>query len=402
MEHTLAKVCLKKGREKPVNNHHPWIFSGAISKIVTGNPEPGELVDILGADGTWLAKAYFNPLSQIQARILSWDPGQEIDEEFWREKLEQAIGLRELLHLEPATTAYRLVNAEADGIPGLIVDKYNNFLVFQALTAGIDKRKEMLLSILAELLSPDGIIERSDVNVRKKEGLTKVTAQRFGSSPPEKLTVLENGYSFIADLYQGHKTGLYLDQRANRATVCRSENVAGREVLNVFAYTGGFAINAAAGGASRITNIDTSAIMLEGARQNMKLNGWERPDDEYIKGDAFQKLRKLRDDGRQFDVAIVDPPKFAQAKGDVPAACRGYKDINLLAMQLLRKNGLLATFSCSGLIDGGLFQKVLFGASIDAGRDVQIIQLLAQAADHPILLTFPQSFYLKGFICRVH
>jgi 23S rRNA (cytosine1962-C5)-methyltransferase len=402
MEQTLAKVCLKKGREKPVNNHHPWIFSGAISNIITGNPEPGEFVDILGADGTWLAKAYFNPLSQIQARILSWDPGQEIDEGFWREKLEQAIGLRELLHLEPATTAYRLVNAEADGIPGLVVDKYNNFLVFQALTAGIDRRKEMLISILAELLSPDGIIERSDVNVRKKEGLTKVTAQRFGSTPPEKLTVLENGYSFIADLYQGHKTGLYLDQRANRATVCRSENVAGREVLNVFAYTGGFAINAAAGGASRITNIDTSAIMLEGARQNMKLNGWERPDDEYIKGDAFQKLRKLRDDGRQFDVAIVDPPKFAQAKRDVPAACRGYKDINLLAMQLLRKNGLLATFSCSGLIDGGLFQKVLFGASIDAGRDVQIIQLLAQAADHPILLTFPESFYLKGFICRVH
>ena len=402
MEQTLGKLCLKKGREKPVNNRHPWIFSGAISEIVGGEPQPGELVDIIGADGKWLAKAYFNPLSQIQARILSWDQAQVIDEEFWREKLERAIGFREALPLEPTTSAYRLVNAEADGIPGLVVDKYNNYLVFQALTAGIDRRKEMLVSILAELLSPDGIIERSDVAVRKKEGLNKVTAQRFGNSPPEEITVLENGHSFITNLYRGHKTGLYLDQRVNRATVCRPEYVAGRDVLNVFAYTGGFAINAAAAGANRITNIDTSATMLEGARQNIKLNGWERPDDEYITGDAFLKLRQLRDDGRQFDVVIVDPPKFAHAKGDIPAACRGYKDINLLAMQLLRNNGLLATFSCSGLIDGGLFQKVLFGASIDAGRDVQIIQLLAQAADHPVLLTFPESFYLKGFICHVY
>ena len=402
MEQALGRLCLKKGREKPVNNRHPWIFSGAISKIIEGEPQPGELVDILGADGKWLAKAYFNPLSQIQARILSWDPDQAIDEGFWREKLERSIGFRETLSLEPATTAYRLVNAEADGIPGLVVDKYNNYLVFQALTAGIDKRKEMIVSILAELLSPDGIVERSDLSVRKKEGLAKVTAQRFGSSPPENISILENGRSFIADLYRGHKTGLYLDQRVNRATVCRSENVAGRDVLNVFAYTGGFAINAAAAGASRITNIDTSSTMLEGARQNMKINGWERPDDEYINGDAFHKLRQLRDDGRKFDVVIVDPPKFAHSKGDVPAACRGYKDINLLAMQLLRKNGLLATFSCSGLIDSGLFQKVLFGASVDAKRDVQIIQLLAQAADHPVLLTFPESFYLKGFICRVH
>ena len=401
MEQTLGKLCLKKGREKPVNNHHPWIFSGAIPDIVGGEVKPGELVDVVGANGKWLAKAYFNPLSQIQARILSWDPGQTIDEGFWREKLKQAIGLRDILQLEPSTTAYRLVNAEADGIPGLVVDKYNTYLVIQALTAGIDQRKEMLVSILAELLSPDGIVERSDVNVRKKEGLSKVTGIRFGASPPGNITVLENGQSFIVDLFRGHKTGLYLDQRENRATVCRSENVAGRELLNVFAYTGGFAVNAAAAGASRIVNIDTSTTMLEGARQNMMLNGWERTHDEYITGDAFLKLRQLRDEGRQFDIAIVDPPKFAQSKGDVPAACRGYKDINMLAMQLLRRNGLLATFSCSGLIDSGLFQKVLFGASIDAGRDVQIMRPLSQAPDHPVLLTFPESSYLKGFFCRV-
>jgi 23S rRNA (cytosine1962-C5)-methyltransferase len=401
MEQTLGKLCLKKGREKPVNNHHPWIFSGAISDIVGGEVKPGELVDVVGANGKWLAKAYFNPLSQIQARILSWDPGQTIDEGFWREKLKQAIELRDILQLEPSTTAYRLVNAEADGIPGLVVDKYNTYLVFQALTAGIDQRKEMLVSILAELLSPDGIVERSDVNVRKKEGLSKVTGIRFGASPPGNITVLENGQSFIVDLFRGHKTGLYLDQRENRATVCRSENVAGRELLNVFAYTGGFAVNAAAAGASRIVNIDTSTTMLEGARQNMMLNGWKRTHDEYITGDAFLKLRQLRDEGRQFDIAIVDPPKFAQSQGDVPAACRGYKDINMLAMQLLRRNGLLATFSCSGLIDSGLFQKVLFGASIDAGRDVQIMRPLSQAPDHPVLLTFPESSYLKGFFCRV-
>jgi len=402
MEQTKGQIRLKKGREKPVNNRHPWVFSGAISDIINGEPQPGDLVDILRVDGKWLAKAYYNPHSQIRARIISWDSDKQVDQDFWRQKLDIALSFRESLQFEPKTTAYRLVNAEADGIPGLVVDKYNDYLVFQALTAGIDRRKEMIVSLLAEMLSPDGIVERSDVSVRKKEGLTKVTGVRFGHGPPEELTVLENGHSFKADIYRGHKTGLYLDQRSNRAAVCRPDKVAGGDILNVFAFTGGFAVYAAAGDARTITNIESSSTLLEGAQRNMELNGWIRPDDEYIAGDAFQKLRQLKGAGRQFDVVIVDPPKFAHNKGDVPVACRGYKDINLLAMQLLKNNGLLATFSCSGLIDSGLFQKVLFGAAIDAERDVQIIKLLGQAEDHPVLLTFPESFYLKGFICRIH
>jgi 23S rRNA (cytosine1962-C5)-methyltransferase len=213
--------------------------------------------------------------------------------------------------------------------------------------------------------------------------------------------VLENNHHFAANLLEGHKTGLYLDQRDNRQAVCRPEFVAGKEILNLFAYTGGFAIYAAAAGAQTITNVDSSAELLRQAERNIQHNGHDRPQDEYIAADAFQLLRHYRDNGRQFDMVILDPPKFANSQRDILPATRGYKDLNWLAMRLLRPGGLLATFSCSGLVSADLFQKVLFGAAVDAGRDVQILQSMSQSADHPILLTFPESAYLKGFLCRV-
>ncbi len=400
MDKTSATLFLKSGREKPVIQHHPWVFSGAVERV-QGGVEPGGVVQVVDHNGRFLARAYFNPHSQIQARLLTWKEDEPIDETFWHTRLERAIAGRKRLALEPHTTAYRLVNAEADGLPGLIVDKYGDFLVVQCLTLGIDQRKEMLFDLLMTLVAPAGIIERSDVNVREKEGLIEIAAYRRGAKPPEELFITENGLPFGVNLLEGHKTGFYLDQRENRAAVNQPIFTADQDILNVFAYTGGFAVYAAKQGARSIINLDSSTSVLVQAEKNVILNAGERPNDEYIVGDAFQVLRYYRDTGKTFDMVILDPPKFAHSQRDIERACRGYKDLNWLGMRLLRPGGILATFSCSGLISVDLFQKVLFGAAVDAHRDVQILRPLAQAADHPILLSFPESAYLKGFLCRV-
>ena len=400
MEMPTAILTLKKGRQKPVLNRHPWLFSGAIQQI-EGDPAPGDIVDIADWQQRFLARAYYNPHSQIQARILSWDPAEAIDDQFWRRLMERAANGRNGLNLQPHTTAYRLVNAEADGLPGLIIDQYGDYLVVQCLTLGIDRRKEQLVAILADLLQPRGILERSDVDVRHKEGLPPSYGLLWGQPPPVELLIRENGLTFAVDLQQGHKTGFYLDQRDNRALVGQPHIVAGKTMLNLFAYTGGFAVYAAAAQAGRIVNVDSSVDALTLAERNIALNGWQRPQDEYLAGDAFEVLRYYRDEGEQFDVIVLDPPKFAHSQRDIDKACRGYKDLNWLALRLLRPGGWLATFSCSGLISADLFQKVLFGAAVDANRDAQIIRPLSQATDHPVALTFPESAYLKGFLCRV-
>ena len=394
-----AAIILKRGREKPVINRHPWVFSGAIDGV-DGRPQPGDLVQVVTEDGRFLAHAYFNPHSQIRARILSWDE-TPLTETFWRDKLTRALKLRDSLGFTSDTTAYRLVNAEADGLPGLIVDKYGDFLVMQCLTMGIEKRKALLIDLLAELATPHGIIERSDVSARRQEGLDDEKGLIWGDAPPDELEILENGRRFLVNLLTGHKTGFYLDQRENRAILGQSHFVTGKSVLNVFAYTGGFAVYAAAQEAGPIINIDASAEALTLAEKNIALNGLTRPRDEYIQGNAFEVLRYYRDNGHQFDVVILDPPKFAHSRRDVKKASRGYKDLNWLALRLLRPGGLLAAFSCSGRIDADLFQKIVFSAPVDAGRDAQILQHLWQGPDHPILLTFPESAYLKGFLCRV-
>ncbi len=400
MEPINGKIILKAGREKPVLHYHPWVFSGAIAKV-EGQPAPGALVYVGDGHGRLLATAYFNPHSQIRARILSWDVNESIDVAFWQRRLVRAMEARQFLALEPQTTAYRLVNAEADGLPGLVVDRYGRTLVMQCLTLGIDQRKKLLAECLVDLAKPEGIVERSDVDVRRKEGLPLTTGILWGVAPPEPVEILENGLRFQARLLTGHKTGLYLDQRENRTAVCQPHLVAGKSVLNVFAYTGGFGVYAIAAGATAVTHIDSSVEALELAEKNVALNGWVRPLDEYIAGDAFEVLRYYRDAGQMFDVIILDSPKFAHNQRDIERACRGYKDLNWLALRLLPPGGLLATFSCSGLVSAELFQKVLFGAAVDAGRDVQIIRYLHQGADHPTLLSSPESAYLKGFLCRV-
>lgn len=397
-------VVLKQGREKPVRNRHPWIFSGAIRRI-EGDAQDGDLVRVTDSQGTYLATGYLNRRSQIVVRLLTWDADEPVDRNFWGDRLEQAIAGRAQLAEDRTTNAYRLVNAEADGLPGLIVDRYADWLVVQCLTLGMAGRRDMLVNLLAgfsklpgnSLSSLVGIFARDDATVRRKEGLPQETRPLWGEEPPDLVEVLEHGNRFLVDLKRGHKTGFYLDQRENRqrmATCCGDA-----DVLNAFAYTGAFGVYAGRGGARSVVNVDSSAEALALTEKNLSLNGCAHQ--ELILGDVFQVLRGYREDGRSFDLVILDPPKFATSQAQVIDASRGYKDLNLLAMQLLRRGGLLVTFSCSGLVSADLFQKIVFGSSVDAGRDVQILERLAQGPDHPVLLTFPESAYLKGLICRV-
>lgn len=400
METVSGSLFLKPGRDKPVRNRHPWIFSGAI-KRTEGRLDPGDLVAVRTTGGDYLATAYVNRRSQVTARVLTWDADVPIDSAFWFGRIERAAALRDHLQLATVTNAVRLINAEADGLPGLIVDQYDDVLVMQCLTAGIDRRKRMLASLLADRFQPRAIIDRSDADVRKKEGLSLTTGILAGEPPSGPVMIDEHGLTFAVDVMGGHKTGFYLDQRENRKLVCDARFVNERDVLNLFAFSGGFGVYAARHGAKSVVNVDASADAIAQAEANMARNGLLRHQDSYLVADAFHYLRQCRDTGRQFDVIILDPPKFAHSRRDIDNATRGYKDLNWLSLRLLRPGGLLATFSCSGRISADLFQKVVFGAAIDAGRNAQIIHSMTQSADHPVLLTFPESAYLKGLLCRV-
>ncbi len=394
----MRRVILRAGKDKPVLNRHPWVFSGAIARI--DDVSDGDIADVVDASGRFLARGYVNRRSQIVVRLLTWQADEAVDGALIRRRLERAIQGRKELLASGECDALRLVNAESDGLPGLIVDRYGSYLVVQFLTLGIERLKAFIVEALNELQQPTGIYHRGDVDVRKREGLPLIKELLSGDMPPERLEIVEHGLRFGVNVLCGQKTGFYLDQRDNRRRAmpyfrgCQS-------VLNAFSYTGGFGVYAAAAGAQQVVSVDSSAEALAQARDNMALNVAGPREDEWLVGDVFQVLRQFRDSGRSFDCVVLDPPKFAATQGQVPAACRGYKDINLLAMQLLRRSGILLTFSCSGLVSPDLFQKVVFGAAIDARRDVQILEKLSQASDHPVLLSFPESDYLKGFVCRV-
>lgn len=395
----MATIRLHPGKDRPVRQRHPWIFSGAVASVA-GQPAAGEVVDVVSAEGQWLARGYYNARSQIVVRLLTWQQAEPVDAAFWRRRLAAAGAVRAELGLEPATTGYRLAHAESDGVPGLIVDRYGDWLAVQFLALGVEARRELLLDLLTELYAPAGIVERSDAAVRQQEGLPMRSGLVRGQPPPADLAIFEHGLRFPANLLGGQKTGFYVDQRENRRSV--AAHAAGKRVLNAFSFTGAFGVYALAGGAAHVTNVDSSYEALAGAEAALRLNGFD-PDAqaEGICGDVFQVLRAFRDAGRRFDLVILDPPKFARSKAELDGATRGYKDINLLALKLLTPGGLLATFSCSGLVTPDLFQKIVFGASIDAGRDAQILAKLSQGPDHPILLSFPEGEYLKGLLCRV-
>lgn len=395
-------IFLKPGKDKPVRQRHPWVFSGALARIA-GDAADGDLAQVFDANGQWLACGYLNRRSQITLRLLTWQRDEPVDDEFWRGRLRQALAARQGLAAGTDTTAFRLVNAENDGLPGLIVDRYGAWLVVQLLTLGMAQRSDLWVRLLQEALAPAGIYERSDVDVRSHEGLPASVGPLAGQAPPEPLAIWENGLEFGVSLTSGQKTGFYLDQRENRLRLAAAlAQMPGARALNCFAYTGAFAVYALRAGAGHVTNMDSSHEALQLAEQNLRRNGYD-PERQAasLTGDVFQALRQLRAQQALFDAVILDPPKFAHAQAQVMAATRGYKDINLLALQLLRPGGLLATFSCSGLISADLFQKVVFGAALDAGRDAQIIGRFTHSADHPVLLSFPEGEYLKGLLCRV-
>lgn len=389
---TGASLVLGAGREKSLRRRHPWVFSGAV-KSVRGHPEPGATVDVVAADGVWLARAAYSPESQIRARVWTFDSEEPVDEAFFATRLARAVALRQPL-LE-RTNAVRLVFAESDGLPGVIVDRYGPVAVMQLSTTGADRHRELLADLVLAQPGVDAVYERSDLDARRREGLPAAEGALRGETAP--VEIVEDGLRFGVDPAGGHKTGFYLDQRDARRLV--RGLAAGRRVLDVFAYTGGFSVAAWAGGASAVEAIDSSGPALAGAAANLARNGF--PSDRLVEADAFADLRRRRRTGERWDLICLDPPKLAPTTASVDRASRAYKDLNLQALGLIEPGGHLLAWSCSGAVDDALFQKIVAGAALDAGREVQIVGRLGQPADHPILLSFPEAAYLKGLLCRV-
>jgi len=390
------KLILKKGREKPVLKRHPWIFSGAVDRI-EGDPVSGEPIEVHDSRGEFLAWGAFSPQSQIRVRIWNWDPQLEISPDFLYKRISDSLAHRRKIGFD--FPMLRLVHAESDGIPGLIVDKYEEILVVQFLSAGVEYWKNEITKSLVEQTGAKTIFERSDGQVRSLEGLPKSTGVLHGTEPKDPIIIEEDGVKTFIDIRKGHKTGYYLDQRENRkkiAALCRDKTV-----LDCFCYSGGFSIRSLMEGAKSVTLVDESKNALELAIKNAALNNLNEEKITTQQGDVFQVLRKYRDQAAKFDVIILDPPKFAPTASFADKAARGYKDINLLAFKLLNPGGLLATFSCSGGITRELFLRILSGAALDAGVNARIQESMGQSADHSINLSFPEGIYLKGFGIRV-
>lgn len=387
----MNAVVLKPGRDKAVRNRHHWIFSGAIRELP--GFEDGDILPVRDARGELLGHGYFNRRSSITGRMIAF--GDEPPEDAVRRAIERALAMRARFFDPAATNARRLVNAEGDGLPGLIADLYDDVLVLQVATLGMDRLKPLVLDVLRGALKPRSVLERSDLPARREEGLPE-TEGLLAGEPVDRVRILENGISFWVGLAGGQKTGFYLDQRESRRLV--RDSAAGRRLLNAFAYTGSFSVCALLGGAVQADSVDTSASALALARDNFELNGLPSEAGVFFNKDVFEFLREPALD---HDFIILDPPAFAKKRTDVVAACRGYKDINRLALQRVRVPGLVLTFSCSHFVDEGLFQQVVFQAAHEAGRRVRILQKHRQAFDHPVNVYHPETAYLKGFLLYV-
>ena len=388
-------IHLKAGREKSLRRRHPWIFSGAIERL-TETPGSGDTVEVRDASGKAWALAAYSPQSQIRARVWTFDTTQEVDAAFFRARVMRALALREALPAAKHSNALRLVHGESDGLPGLIVDRYADVLVAQFLAAGVERWRDPILDALLELSGCTAVFERSDAEVRTLEGLPERVGFARGNKNAARCPIIEYGLNFRVDVAQGQKTGFFLDQRENRQRV--RTLASGREVLDGFSYTGGFAISALAGGAKRVLAIESSGPSLEVAKENLAANPLDASRVQFTQADVFAHLRELRDRGASFDLVVLDPPKFAPTAAQAKNAARAYKDINLLALKLLRPGGLLATFSCSGGVDAALFQSIVAGAALDANVDAKIVERFTAAADHPVALEFPEGDYLKGLL----
>lgn len=395
-----ASLILLPGKERSLMRHHPWIFAGAIAKV-QGKPAPGSTVTVLADSGKFIGRAAYSPSSQIRARLWSWDEHEPIDHAFFKRKISAALLYRQRWVKD--TTAIRLIFGEADGLPGLVVDQYEDTLVVQFLSAGVEFWKEALVDILSQQTGCKRVYERSDAAVRDREGLLQTKGLIWGEAPSGKITATENGIHYIIDVLEGHKTGFYIDQRDNRRWV--SELAKGKRVLNMFCYTGGFSLAALKGGALSVTSVDSSGDALNLAREQATLNGFDQSNAEWVDADAFETLRAFRTDGKKFDLVILDPPKFAPSAQHLARAKKAYKDINRTAMQLLEPGGLLLTFSCSGAMDLPLFEDVIASSAIEASTHLndpragfRILKVLSSGMDHPKLTSFPEGDYLKGLM----
>ena len=394
----MIDIRLKPGREKSVLKRHPWIFSGAVAEV-RGHPADGETVRVTTSAGDFLAWGAYSSQSQIRVRIWSWDEAARIGSGFFRDLITDAISSRRGLVEDGQYAAWRVIHGESDGLPGVIVDRYAETLVVQYLSCGADYWRDDLAAILMEETKAASLYERSDADVRQIEGLAIRNELLRGNEPDRLIRINENRLWFWVDIRSGHKTGFYLDQRQNRLVVHNLSR--DKHVLDCFSYTGGFSVNALTGGARSVTMVDESRQALDLARQNLSENGFLAGQVDLIEGNVFQMLRSFRDQGRKFDMIILDPPKFASTAAQAESASRGYKDINLLAFKLLNRGGLLITFSCSGGIGMELFQKIVAGAALDAGVDGKIVEYLHQSPDHPVRLSFPEGAYLKGLVVQV-
>ncbi len=390
------RLLVKAGREKSLLRRHPWIFSGAVERI-DGDVAVGDTVSVQALDGRFLGWATLSPESQIRARVWSWHEAEPLEARLIAARVGSAIGRRRRLF--PGATALRLLHGEADGLPGCICDRYGDQLVVQLSTSGADRWRATIVEELVRQTGIANVYERSDSDVMAIEGLAPRNESVAGVAPDLPVVVEEHELRYSVDVRHGHKTGFYLDQRDNRLLVRRYGGV--DEALDCFCYSGGFTANLLAGGARHVTAIDGSADALALARFNVETNGLDASRVDFITDDVFKRLRTLRDQARQFDLVILDPPKFAPTAAFAEKAARGYKDINLLALKLLKPGGLLFTFSCSGGIHRDLFQKIVAGAASDAGVDARIVHQLAASADHPIATAFPEGEYLKGFVVQV-
>jgi 23S rRNA (cytosine1962-C5)-methyltransferase len=380
------------------------LFASAI-KEVGGKPRDGDVVDVTDNKGEWLARGIINQQAQIAVRLLTWDQVEAIDEAFWHGRVRASVERRELDPLLATANAYRLIFGESDGLPGVIADDYDGHIVLEISTLAALRAKPYLIDALNQSTSPVRIYERADEERLKHEfggSVPRSVGESLRAGAPiELVKIEENGLRFLVNPLGGQKTGFYLDQRDNRAKVARYCH--GASMLNAFAYTGAFGLYALAAGAASVVNVDSSADALELARATFQLNrdNVARQHCDFVVADAFQDLRARRAAGEQYDVVIFDPPKFAHHPGQIDRAARAYKDLNRIGMTLLKPGGVLATFSCSGVVDAALFQKIIFSAALEAGRNAQIVERLTQASDHPVLVSFPEAEYLKGFVVRV-
>ena len=386
---SYPRIILRKGREAPLRHGHPWVFSGAVA-TVEGDPAPGDIVLATDSMGRGLGLGFFNT-GDIAFRLLTTDSASRIDADFWRRRIDQAIALRKKV-VPPETDAYRLINAEGDGMPGLVVDRYGSFLVFSIGTAGIEKWREILVGHLSAAVGSAGIYERSEGRSRQLEGLPN----RIGSAAgevPATAEIVENGLRFEVDLMTGQKTGFFLDQRGNREIIGALSR--GATVLNAFSYTGAFSVYAARGGAKRVVSVDSSAAANEIASGNLGRNGFSPERHPILTANCFEYLRETEE---VFDLIILDPPAFAKSRKDVERSVKGYKEINLQAARRLCEGGILATFSCSNPVSSELFEKIVLGAVQDAGKTAQLLRPLGAGPDHPVNLAHPEGLYLKGLL----